>query len=323
MLQRVRAALGRLADSGGLRILSAPDHCESLEGGYSHDVVAFQARLAPEEPARVEQWALRPYVLRLPKATPTPEAVARMRRELRYLARVEAASEQVLASSSAVSLAPIVQSDPDAGLLLMHRVQGVALHRALDLRLSLEELLARWRAFSARLPLPEVSYQPLIDDSFAPRTGDAANTSGKAISGADGWPDTRIARQAAQWAERYAQLDPAAWVPSHNDLNPYNWLWSPDTNRLTVLDWEMAGRCLPGFDLTTLLLGLTREQRLDPARARALLSDHCEAFEAPALETLYWLRELRYALKQRSPTRDVLAQCELAQARLRQLPEAL
>jgi thiamine kinase-like enzyme len=73
-------------------------------------------------------------------------------------------------------------------------------------------------------------------------------------------------RALAEPARLALETSPAAWVPSHIDPSPANFLRRGD--ELFLIDWEYSAMCEPAWDLA----GVAIEARLDATQRRRLLS---------------------------------------------------
>jgi thiamine kinase-like enzyme len=86
-----------------------------------------------------------------------------------------------------------------------------------------------------------------------------------ALAGAAAPTGLRRLRELAEPARVALEAFPVAWVPSHIDPAPANFLLSGQG--LFLIDWEYSAMCEPAWDLA----GLAIEARLDPAQRRRLL----------------------------------------------------
>ena len=107
-----------------------------------------------------------------------------------------------------------------------------------------------------------------------------------ALAGAEAPIGLRRLRELAEPARVALEAFPVAWVPSHIDPAPANFLLSGQG--LFLIDWEYSAMCEPAWDLA----GLAIEARLDPAQRRRLL----EAYGAADDERLANRAELFRAL---------------------------
>lgn len=82
-------------------------------------------------------------------------------------------------------------------------------------------------------------------------------------------------RAAAEPARLALEASPVAWVPSHIDPSPANFLRRGDA--LFLIDWEYSAMCEPAWDLA----GVAIEARLDAAQRRRLLSAYGAGEDAP------------------------------------------
>jgi len=90
------------------------------------------------------------------------------------------------------------------------------------------------------------------------------------LAGAETPAALRRLRELAEPARAALEAHPVAWVPSHIDPAPANFLQG--AQGLVLIDWEYSAMCEPAWDLA----GLAIEAKLDPAQRRRLL----EAYDA-------------------------------------------
>jgi thiamine kinase-like enzyme len=85
------------------------------------------------------------------------------------------------------------------------------------------------------------------------------------LAGAEAPAALRRLRDLAEPARAAREAHPVAWVPSHIDPAPANFLQG--RQGLVLIDWEYSAMCEPAWDLA----GLAIEAKLDPAQRRRLL----------------------------------------------------
>lgn len=170
---------------------------------------------------------------------------------------------------------PILLADPDCLVTrYVEGAQGLAAESFRDPAVIDEvgRLLARLhrsgRAFQGRMEL-----FPKVDQYLA-------------LAGADAPGPLRWLRDRAEPARAALVAHPVAWVPSHIDPSPANFLQGQQG--LFLIDWEYSALCEPAWDLA----GLTIEARLDEAQRRRLL----DAYAPPDRESLAVRVELFRAL---------------------------
>ena len=183
----------------------------------------------------------RPYVLRL-----EPDRVALQHRQRGYASMTAAATAGVAP--------PVRHADAAAGVAVMDFIEGLPLSEhpggPEGLVRELGELVARLQATA---PFP-----PLADES-----GDliAAVLAGLSATGlfAPGLLDRHA--DALARIRAVCPWDPSSLVSSHNDPNPRNMLF--DGRRVWLVDWELACRNDPLFDLAILTLELATTPQLE------------------------------------------------------------
>lgn len=170
---------------------------------------------------------------------------------------------------------PILLADPDCLVTrYVEGAQGLSPESFRDPTVvdEVRRLLARLhrsgRAFQGRMELfPKV-------DQYLGLAGDEAS------------PALRRLRDRAEPARAALAAHPVAWVPSHIDPSPANFLKGPEG--LFLIDWEYSAMCEPAWDLA----GLAVEARLGEAQRRRLL----DAYAPPDRESLAVRVELFRAL---------------------------
>ncbi len=107
-----------------------------------------------------------------------------------------------------------------------------------------------------------------------------------ALAAAEAPGALRRLRDRAEPARAALAAHPVAWVPSHIDPSPANFL--KGQQGLFLIDWEYSAMCEPAWDLA----GLAIEARLDETQRRRLL----DAYDPPDRESLAVRVELFRAL---------------------------
>ena len=133
-----------------------------------------------------------------------------------------------------------------------------------------------------------------------------------ALAGAEAPVGLRRLRELAEPARAALDAFPVAWVPSHIDPAPANFLLSGQG--LFLIDWEYSAMCEPAWDLA----GLAIEARLDPAQRRLLLAaygaanDERLAKRVPLFQALLHLVAASGAAAQVVASEDAAAYRDLA-----------
>jgi thiamine kinase-like enzyme len=160
------------------------------------------------------------------------------------------------AIAAALGIAPdIILPDPDCLVTrYLEDARGLASERFGDVAVidAVGRLLARLhrsgRTFHGRMEL-----FPKVDQYLA-------------LAGAEAPIGLRRLRELAEPARAALEACPVAWVPSHIDPAPANFLLSGQG--LFLIDWEYSAMCEPAWDLA----GLAIEARLGPVQRRRLLA---------------------------------------------------
>ncbi len=108
-----------------------------------------------------------------------------------------------------------------------------------------------------------------------------------------GWLQPDAAQTAQKAFASLPQPAPGLLAPCHNDLNPWNVVCSP--RRWITLDWEMAGRNDPLFDVLALAFGLERSLQDARALCEAYLGQTIDSARLQHVSTAFWLREYAWA----------------------------
>jgi aminoglycoside phosphotransferase (APT) family kinase protein len=191
----------------------------------------------------------RAYVLRL-----EPERIALPHRQRGYACMTAAADAGVAP--------PVRYADPAAGVAVMDFIDGRPLSEhpggAAGLVRELGTLIARLRA----TPL----FPPLSD------SGDIVATLLAALCGSGLFTPELLDRHTEGLARIRAACpwDPASLVSSHNDPNPRNMLF--DGRRVWLVDWELAFRNDPLFDVAILTTELATTAELEDMLVAAAFS---------------------------------------------------
>jgi thiamine kinase-like enzyme len=182
----------------------------------------------------------RPFVLRL-----EPERIALNHRQRGYACMTAAA---------AAGVAPAVHhADAVAGVAVMDFVEGCPLSEypggRAGLASALGELVARVQETPVFPALGQTT--DVIADLLASLEASGLFASGLLRPHADGLARIRAARP----------VDPSTFVSSHNDPNPRNMLF--DGRRVWLVDWELAFRGDPLFDIAILTTELADTPELE------------------------------------------------------------
>jgi thiamine kinase-like enzyme len=166
----------------------------------------------------------------------------------------------------------VVAFDPATGHLISRWVPGRLLA---DMEVPGDRLVEYLRHLHADMPQVERDYDPVAE---ARRH--------LARASAPAWVDALASR--LRWR-------PEAFTVCHNDLNPWNVIWSPADEWVT-LDWEWAGRNDPMFDLVNLHQGAALNQGTLPALAARYVGEPVSPARLHTCLTAFWLRETAWAM---------------------------
>jgi thiamine kinase-like enzyme len=130
-----------------------------------------------------------------------------------------------------------------------------------------------------------------------------------ALAGAEAPIGLQRLRELAEPARAALETFPVAWVPSHIDPAPANFLLSGQG--LFLIDWEYSAMCEPAWDLA----GLAIEARLDSAQRRRLLEAYGAADDKRLANRVALFQTLLYLVAASWAAAQVVAEEDAASYR--------